>query len=136
MKGMNAFMDRNETNRWLFFFMQFFPITSREDTSRLFHDKTNYLMITVLRLKLKGVDEVNIANQLGLHLQDMDVIWERGMQSKLWDKRHEITPACQKRYQELLKMMKYESTAYNKRVSQTNDEQTLVYIPKTFRGLK
>lgn len=136
VKGKNAFMDRNETNRWLFFFMHFFPITSREDTSRLFHDKTNYLLITVLRLKLKGVDEVNIANQLGLHHQDMDVIWERGMQSKLWDKRLEITPACQNRYQELLKMMRYESTAYNKRASQTNDEQTLVYIPKTFRGLK
>lgn len=136
VKGKNAFMDRNETNRWLFFFMQFFPTTSREDTSRLFHEKTNYLMITVLRLKLKGVDEVNIANQLGLHHKDMEVIWEKGLQSNLWDNQHEITPACQKRYQELMKMMKYESSAYNKMALHTNDEQTLVYIPRTFRGLQ
>lgn len=135
VKGKNAFMDRNEANRWLFFFMHFFPIANQEDTSRLFHDKINYLMMIVLRFKLHGMDDVLIANQLGLHHQDMDVIWERGIVSKLWDKQHKITDACLKRYQELQKLMRIQNTKYSKRSSQPDDEQKYVYVPKTFRGL-
>lgn len=135
-KGTNAFMDRNETNRWIFFFLRFFKINNNRDASQIFHDRINYSIMSVLRLLLQGKDEVTIASCLGLHRPDMDAIWERGILTNLWDDQHHITPECQQRYQELLKQMKFENTAYSKVKPYTDDEQLLVYLPETFRGLK
>ena len=135
VKGRKAFMDRNETNRWLFFFMDFFRTNSKRDVSQLFHDKDNYMMMSVLRLMLQGHDDLSIANQLGLHRPDMDAIWQKGVDTKLWNDQHQITDACQRRYQELLKQMRFENTAYN-RDSKREEEKELVFVPETFRGLK
>ena len=135
VKGKMAFMDRNETNRWLFFFMAFFRANSKRDVSQLFHDKDNYMMMSVLRLVLQGLDDLSIANILGLHRPDMEAIWQKGVDTKLWNDLHQITDACQRRYQELLKQMKFENTAYN-RDSKREEEKELVYVPETFRGLK
>lgn len=135
VKGKKAFMDRNETNRWLFFFMHFFQMNDKYDASQIFHDKDNFMLMSVLRLLLQGQDELRIANQLGLHRPDMDVIWQKGIVANLWNDKHIITDACQKRYQELLKQMKFENTLYN-RDNKREEEKELVYVPETFRGQK
>lgn len=135
VKGKMAFMNRNETNRWIFFFMNFFQMKTKRDVSQIFHDKDNYMLMSVLRLLLQGQDGLSIANQLGLHRPDMDLIWQKGIVANLWNDKHVITDACQKRYQELLKQMKFESTVYN-RDSKREEEKELVYVPETFRGLK
>ena len=135
VKGKMAFMDRNETNRWMFFFMDFFQFNNKRDAAQIFHDKDNYMMMSVLRLVFQGLDELSIANILGLHRPDMDAIWQKGTDAKLWNDQHHVTDACQKRYQELLKQMKFENTAYN-RDRKREEEKELVYVPETFRGLK
>lgn len=135
-KGKKAFMDRNETNRWIFYFLKFFEVNGNINVSRIFHDKTNYSMMSVLRLKLHGMDEVRIANQLGLHYIDMVAIWTKGERMGLWDAHHRITSACQARYEEMLKLIAYQNTAYSKAAPYTEDDKTIIYVPETFRGLE
>ena len=135
-KGKKAFMDRNETNRWIFYFLKFFEVNGNINVSRIFHDKTNYSMMSVLRLKLHGMDEVRIANQLGLHYIDMGAIWTKGERMGLWDDHHRITSACQARYEEMLKLIAYQNTAYSKAAPHTEDDKAIIYVPETFRGLE
>lgn len=135
VKGEKAFMNRNETNRWMYFFMDFFQMKGNRDVSQIFHDKVNYMLMSVLRLMLRGLDDLSIANILGLHCLDMEAIWQKGLMANLWNDQHQITDACQKRYQELLKQMKFENTVYNRSIKR-EEEKELVYVPETFRGLK
>lgn len=135
-KGEKAFKDRNETNRWIFFFLQFFQVNKSKDAATIFHDKDNFAMMTLLRMKLGGLDEVLMANQMGLHHQDMEILWSKGIAAGLWDKNHKIKPACQKRYEELMKLFKYENTKYSKVAPHTDAKQMDFYMPETFRGQK
>ena len=135
-KGEKAFMERNETNRWVFFFLQFFQVNKAKDAAKIFHDKYNFAIMTMLRMKIKGLDEVLIANLMGLHHQDMEILWDKGVMAGLWDKKHIITAECQKRYEEMMKLLAYENTKYSKVAPHTDAQQIYLYMPETFRGQK
>ena len=134
-KSKKAFLDRNETNRWIYFFMNLFPSMERQQVAHLFQDKEVINMMTLLRLKLSGLDEVVIANHIGLHFQDMEKAWAKGTEMRLWDESHHPTEACLKRYAELKKRINFENTEYSRFVPRTESDETVMYIPGTFRGL-
>lgn len=134
-RGQRALNDRNECNRWLVFFRDFFHVR-REDIRDLFQDPSKYRAILVLRLKMKNMAEANIANRLGLHFAEMETVWAEGEKAELWDKNHTVTEKCLKRYKELLKKAEFLNTAERHRMSLQTDEEKYMYVPETFRSLK
>lgn len=134
-RGMRALNDRNECNRWLVYFRDFFQV-GREELRELFQNPSKYRAMLVLRLKIKNVAETNIANRLGLHFAEMEAIWEEGVKASLWDKDHNVTDKCMARYKELLKKAEFLNTEKRHRASLTIEDARYIYVPETFRSLK
>lgn len=134
-RGERALNDRNESNRWLVFFKDFFDV-SNVYLEELFNDKTKYSLILVLRMKMKHVSEANIANKLGLHFSEMEAIWNEGIKANLWDANHDVTQTCKERYRELMKKAEFLYTGQRQVESQMIADAQQLYIPETFRGLK
>lgn len=134
-RGLRALNDRNECNRWLVYFRDFFQL-GREDLRELFQDQSKYRAILVLRLKMKNVAETNIANRLGLHYAEMEQVWEEGEKAELWDVNHHVTDKCLERYKEILKKAEFLNTEKRHKTSLQLDDAKYMYVPETFRSLK
>lgn len=134
-RGQRALHDRNESNRWLVFFKDFFNVTD-DQLEDLFQDKTKYSLILVLRMKMRNVAEANIANKLGLHFAEMEAIWDEGVKVNLWNDKHQVTDECKARYKELMKKAEFLHTDYRHLESQSIADAKQLYVPETFRSLK
>ena len=134
-RGWRALDERNEGNRWLVFFRDFFRVRA-DQLPNLFQDKTKYSLILVLRMKMKNVAEANIVNKLGLHLGEMEVLWKEGVKADLWDINHQPTDKCKKRFAELMKKSEILNSKNKHEASRAIDDAKYIYVPETFRSLK
>ncbi len=134
-RGQRALNERNEGNRWLVFFRDFFHVRA-DQLPNLFQDKTKYSLILVLRMKMKNVSEANIANKLGLHFGEMEALWKEGVKADLWDTNHQPTDKCKRRFTELMKKSEILSSKNKHEASRAIGDAKFIYVPETFRGLK
>ena len=73
---------------------------------------------------------------MGLHLAEMETVWEEGVSAGLWDNNHHVTEKCMERFKELLKKVEYLKTEDKHRMSILPEDVRYMYVPETFRGLK
>ena len=131
-KQSMAFIQRMDNNRWVFKLSQFFGVDLDDPEWKGVIQDKNVKLTYLLRCLERHIPEVVIANDMGLTNEDMQVLFEDGVNLGLWDKEHHITPDAQKALAEAAKVFKIQKKE-EVGVSVV-DDRNYMYIPETFRG--
>lgn len=99
---------------------------------------TNLYLLEMLTLKMKNMSDYSIAQKLSLPSNDLNTLWQEGITLGFWDSSHNITSTCKKRYDEIIKEIRFKRTEEQNRQykSQNIENDYNIYIPETFRGVK
>ena len=124
--------NRETNNRWLIKLSDLFDIAPEEIVgSNLFSPK-NYILSIMLRLRLKQWDDIDIARELGLTLNEILEYRANGVKANLWDEEFRPTYNTIDRIRYVEKKIRFseEEDSYIYGFDDCNQ----IYVPKTFGG--
>lgn len=124
--------NRETNNRWLIKLSDLFDIAPEEIVgSNLFSPK-NYILSIMLRLRLKQWDDIDIARELGLTLNEILEYRANGVKANLWDEEFRPTSNAIDRIRDVEKKIRLseEEDSYIYEFDDCNQ----IYVPKTFGG--
>lgn len=135
LKIKRAYTDRTSVCRWLSCLKKIIVGGSEYVDFSLLFTKSNFNLVFILICLIRRKSEAFIYNIMGISLVEMDSLWQKGIDKKIWDSKHKPTSLALNEYKDAIKRYKLlrDEGMQEFRIL---DEKDNIYIPETFRGVK
>lgn len=135
LKIKRAYTDRTSVYRWLSCLKKIIVGGSEYVDFSLLFTKSNFNLVFILICLIRRKSEAFIYNIMGISLVEMDSLWQKGIDKKIWDSKHKPTSLALNEYKDAIKRYKLlrDEGMQEFRIL---DEKDNIYIPETFRGVK
>ncbi len=128
-RGARAAESRLDIKRWLPYFKDVL-IDVENDAPCVLYSPVNATLLYLLTLKEANQNDYVIINKMGITMNDLDKLYQEGIEKNMWNNEHQITESCHDLFLEFKKKRKFAGA----NDSPDSISDNIIYVPEIFNG--